>query len=126
MVRLCANLWISIRDVDDVVQGVPICVVATRGIDEACGEHTADEVGWRCPRACRRRVKNDCVGLALIEIKRVGVDLHQTVDQVRVERLNDYVLRPLVMDLRFREASPEWAFRMMTEGQGDRLRMQAS
>ena len=36
--------------------------------------------------------------------------------QVRFERLNDYILRPLVMDLRFREASPEQAFRLMTEG----------
>ncbi|MBQ9933254.1 MAG: spore germination protein [Ruminiclostridium sp.] len=36
--------------------------------------------------------------------------------QVRFERLNDYVLRPLAMDLRFREATPEGAFRMMTEG----------
>lgn len=36
--------------------------------------------------------------------------------QVRNERMNDYILRPLVTSTLLREASPDAAFRMMTEG----------
>ena len=36
--------------------------------------------------------------------------------QVRNERMNDYILRPLATSQLLREATPEAAFRMMTEG----------
>lgn len=44
------------------------------------------------------------------------VTVFAIMGQVRFERLNDYVLRPLALDPRFREATPEGAFRIMTEG----------
>ena len=36
--------------------------------------------------------------------------------QVRNERMNDYILRPLATSPLLREATPQAAFRMMTEG----------